>query len=76
MQKFTKEGLPIDEDFILKKVPKEKTEEYQNTIIEILATNPISNPKAYELEIKENAKKRALQKLINSAKKLFRRKYK
>lgn len=71
MQKFTKEGLPIDEDFILKKVPKEKTEEYQNTIIEILATNPISNPKAYELEIKENAKKRALQKLINSAKKLL-----
>lgn len=71
MQKFTKDGLPIDEDFILKKIPKDKIEEYQNILIQILATNPISNPRAYEIEIKENAKKRALEKLITGSKKLL-----
>lgn len=71
MQKFSKDGLPIDEDFILKKIPNDKIEEYQNILIQILATNPISNPRAYEIEIKENAKKRALEKLITGSKKLL-----
>ncbi len=74
MQKFSKDGLPIDEDFILKKVPNDKLEEYQNALIEILATTPISNIRAYEIEIKENAKKRALQTLLNNSKKLLEEK--
>lgn len=74
MQKFSKDGLPIDEDFILKKVPNDKLEEYQNALIEILATTPISNIRAYEKEIKENAKKRALQTLLNNSKKLLEEK--
>lgn len=74
MQKLTKDGLPIDEDFIIRKIPKEKSKEYEDTLFKILSHNPISNPKAYEIEIKENAKKRALEKLINSSKKLLEEK--
>lgn len=68
MQKLHKEELPVDEDFILKKIKEEEKAEFQNVIIEIMTSNPATATKKYELEIKEEAQKRKLEKLLNEAK--------
>lgn len=74
MQKLAKEELPIDESFILNSLPKEEQETYKSLILDIMVANPITNIKAYELEIKENAKKVALEKLLNNSKKALEEK--
>ena len=55
------EGLPIDEDFIRNRVPKEDFND--NVLIEILSAKPIVNTEAYCLEIKESSKLRKLEQL-------------
>jgi len=56
-----KEDLPIDEEFVRS---RGKIEE--GAIIEILSANAITNARAYAKELKEAAKKRELDTLINS----------
>lgn len=58
-----KEDLPIDEEFVRS---RGKIEE--GTLIEILSANAISNPLAYAKELKEAAKKRKLDALLNNLK--------
>jgi replicative DNA helicase len=55
-----KEDLPIDEEFVRS---RGKIEE--GALIEILSANAISNARAYAKELKESAKKRELDTLIN-----------
>ena len=74
MQKLYKEGDPIDEDLILNKVPKKEFEMFKDLLLDIMILTPITNIKAHEKEIKENAKKRALQTLLNNSKKLLEEK--
>lgn len=71
MQKLYKEGDPIDEDLILNKVPKKEFEMFKDLLLDIMILTPITNIKAHEKEIKENAKKIALQTLLNNSKKLL-----
>lgn len=71
MQKLYKEGDPIDEDLILNKVPKKEFEMFKDLLLDIMILTPITNIKAHEKEIKENAKKIALQKLLDNSKKLL-----
>lgn len=60
MIKLHEEELPIDIDFIQKKLPKEFNE---NVLLDILAANPITDTTAYCYEIKENSKINKLQDL-------------
>ena len=69
-----KEKLPFDEDFIFKYMPKNEKKDYENVLSDILIATPVSEIKAYELEIKENAKKIALEKLLNNSKKALEEK--
>lgn len=55
------EGLPIDEDFIRNRVPKDDFND--NVLLEILSAKPIVNTEAYCLEIKESSKLRKLEQL-------------
>lgn len=57
IKELIKEDLPLDETFILKKIGDYN----QNIIIEILATNPIVNVKAYEKDIIEKGIKRKIE---------------
>lgn len=74
MQKLYKEGDPIDEDLILNKVPKKEFEMFKDLLLDIMILTPITNIKAHEKEIKENAKKIALQTLLNNSKKALEEK--
>ncbi len=74
MQKLAKEELPIDEDFIKNRLPKKELDKFESLLLDIMVVTPVTNIKAYEIEIKENAKKRALEELINSSKKLLEEK--
>lgn len=55
-----KKEIPLSEDFI-SKIMKDKFDE--ESMIEIISTNPITNYKAYIKELKEMAQKRELNKL-------------
>lgn len=68
MEILNYEDMPIDEDFIRKKLnPKEVSD---SILIEILSANPISNTMAYVKEIKDSAVKRELNALAISIKKI------
>jgi len=60
--------MPIDEDFIRKRV--DSNEVSDSVLIEILSANPISNTMAYVKEIKDGAVKRELSTLATEIKKL------
>lgn len=74
LETLYKEKLPFDEDFIFKYIPKNEKKDYENVLSDILIATPVSEIKAYELEIKENAKKIALEKLLNNSKKALEEK--
>ncbi|VAY86630.1 Replicative DNA helicase [hydrothermal vent metagenome] len=61
MEKLNHEDLPIDEEFITKRVDKKDVDE--SIIIEILSSNPTPNIMAYVKEIKDSSVKRELASL-------------
>ena len=68
MESLNKDGMPIDEDFIRKRVdPKEVSD---SVLLEILSANPISNIMAYVKEIKDSAVKRELSSLATKIKQI------
>jgi len=67
MEKLNHDDLPIDEDFIRKRV--DSNEVSDSVLIEILSANPISNTMAYVKEIKDGAVKRELAHLSLEIKK-------
>ena len=62
------EDMPIDEDFLRKRIPSQEVSD--NVLIEILTANPIANVMAYCNEIKQGATKRELASLATEIKKL------
>lgn len=67
MEILHKESLPIDEEFVRRKIKdKDVTDDI---MIEILSTNPITNTLAYCAEIKNESVKRELIGLANDIKK-------
>lgn len=58
MEKLNQEDLPIDEEFIKKRVNSKEVDE--SIIIEILSANPTPNIMAYVKEIKDGSVKREL----------------
>ncbi len=62
------QGMPIDEDFIRKRVDAKTVSD--SVLIEILSANPISNVMSYVKEIKDGAIKRLLVTLATDIKKL------
>ncbi len=68
MEALNHDDMPIDEDFIRKRVDSKEVGD--NVLIEILSANPISNTMAYVKEIKDGAVKRELTSLATSIKKL------
>ena len=61
MLNLQEEGLPIDEEFIKNRVPKDNFNE--NILIDIISSKPITEPQAYALELKESSKLRKLDQL-------------
>ncbi len=61
MEKLNQEDLPIDEEFIKKRVNNKEVDE--SIIIEILSSNPTPNVMAYVKEIKDGSVKRELASL-------------
>ena len=61
MLNLQEEGLPIDEEFIRNRVPKDNFNE--NILIDIISSKPITEPQAYALELKESSKLRKLDQL-------------
>ncbi len=61
MEKLNQEDLPIDEEFIKKRVDNKEVDE--SIIIEILSANPTPNIMAYVKEIKDGSVKRELSTL-------------
>ena len=68
MQTLHNNSLPIDEEFIRKKVNSKDVSD--EILIEILGTNPIANIKAYSNDIKDSAIKRRLASLSTLIKKV------
>jgi replicative DNA helicase len=68
MEALNHADMPIDEDFIRKRV--DSSEVSDSVLIEILSANPISNTMAYVKEIKDGAVKRELNTLATDIKKL------
>ena len=68
MESLNYQDLPIDEDFIRKRVDSKEVSD--SVLIEILSANPISNTLAYVKEIKDAAVKRELTSLATNIKKL------
>lgn len=68
MIKLHDEQMPIDEEFIRKKVDKKVVDD--SIILEILSANPITNTTAYVKEIKDSAVKRDLATLATTIKKV------
>lgn len=60
---LVKEDLPIDEEFIFKKLDTQKAGE--NHLIEILTANAITNVQAYVNELIENYKRRTILSILN-----------
>ena len=69
MQKLYANDKPLDEEFIKKELSNANKFDEQ-ALLEILATNPISNTKAYVEELKEKALKRHLLTLTTEIKKV------
>jgi replicative DNA helicase len=68
MEKLNYEDIPIDEDFIRKRLdPKEVSD---SVLVEILSANPIANIMSYVKEIKDSAVKRELATLATHIKKI------
>ena len=61
MLNLQEEGLPIDEEFIKNRVPKDNFNE--NILIDIVSSKPIAEPQAYAFELKESSKLRKLDQL-------------
>ena len=61
MLNLHEEGLPIDEEFIKNRVPKDNFNE--NILIDIVSSKPITEPQAYAFELKESSKLRKLDQL-------------
>jgi len=68
MERLNNEDLPIDEEFIRKKLDSKEVDD--SIIIEILSANAISNTMAYAREIKDSSVKRELISLATSIKKV------
>ncbi|MBD3841558.1 MAG: replicative DNA helicase [Campylobacterales bacterium] len=68
MAQLNAQDLPIDEDFIRKRVDSKEVSD--SVLIEILSANPISNIMAYVKEIKDAAVKRELTHLAIQIKKI------
>ena len=69
MEELFEKELPIDEEFLKKELEK-KGKFDEVAMVEVLSANPITNTKAYVLEIKSLANKRALINLTTEIKKL------
>jgi len=67
MIKMFNENLPLDEDFLRKRIDPKVVSD--NVLIEILTANPISNIMAYIQDIREGARLRYLTKLSTNIKK-------
>lgn len=61
MLELHKEDMPLDEDFIRKRIRDKNFND--DILIEILSVNPITNVEAYCSEIKENSKVRKIEEL-------------
>ena len=68
MEHLHNQDLPIDEEFIRKKISK--TDVDDSILLEILSANPITNTMAYVGEIKDGAVKRELATLATTIKKV------
>ncbi|MCD4758472.1 MAG: replicative DNA helicase [Arcobacteraceae bacterium] len=68
MEALNHADMPIDEDFIRKRVDSKEVSD--SVLIEILSANPISNTMSYVKEIKDGAVKRELATLATEIKKL------
>jgi replicative DNA helicase len=68
MEALNHADMPIDEDFIRKRVDSKEVSD--SVLIEILSANPISNTMSYVREIKDGAVKRELATLATEIKKL------
>ena len=68
MEALNHEDMPIDEDFIRKRVDNKEVSD--SILVEILSANPISNTMSYVKEIKDGAIKRELATLATDIKKL------
>ena len=67
METCEQEDLPIDEEFIKKKLKQEERFD-EEAMLEILSTNPLPSTKAYIEEIREKSIKRELVKLTGDIK--------
>ncbi|RXJ88825.1 replicative DNA helicase [Arcobacter sp. CECT 8983] len=68
MGKLHDEGMPIDEEFIKKRVNSKDVDD--SILLEILSANPITNTLAYVKEIKDGSVKRELATLATTIKKV------
>lgn len=68
MLRLHNENMPIDEDFIRRRVDSKDVDD--SVLINILAANPITNILAYAKEIKDESIKRELASLATTIKKL------
>ena len=68
MTKLHDEGMPIDEEFIKKRVDSKDVDD--SILLEILSANPITNTLAYVKEIKDGSVKRELATLATTIKKV------
>ncbi len=69
MEELTKEDKPIDEEFLKSKLSSSGNYD-EIALLDILASNPISNTDAYLQEIKSRSTKRALATLATTIKKV------
>ncbi len=69
MEELSREDKPIDEEFLKTKLHKSKNYD-EVALLDILASNPISNTDAYLDEIKSRSSKRALATLATTIKKV------
>ena len=68
MVKLHNSDMPIDEEFIRKRVDSKDVED--SILLEILSANPITNTLAYVREIKDGSVKRELATLATTIKKV------
>ncbi len=68
MMKLHSEDMPIDEEFIRRKIDSKEVDD--SILIEILSANPITNTIAYVKEIKDSSVKRELATLATTIKKV------
>ncbi len=74
MSNLYRDDMPVDEDFIRKKISTKDVDD--SILIEILSANPITNTIAYVKEIKDGSVKRELASLATTNKKsINRRRY-